>query len=129
MRRLIEEHGGLVVDQHECFTYQIKPKEASKLKPKDFYQGSLYDQEWIEEAIRRHNGIKSQLGGNTVLSIKDDYKFTTFPADDARCKKLHIGRKKRFTISEGMMMFQIISSNKVDNMTSINFWKRVEAKQ
>jgi len=26
VRRLIEEHGGLVVDQHECFTYQIKPK-------------------------------------------------------------------------------------------------------
>lgn len=26
VRRLVEEHGGLVVDQHECFTYQIKPK-------------------------------------------------------------------------------------------------------
>ena len=26
VRQLIEEHGGLVVDQHECFTYQIKPK-------------------------------------------------------------------------------------------------------
>jgi hypothetical protein len=26
-------------------------------------------------------------------------------------------------------MFQIISTNKTDNLNSINFWKRVEAKQ
>lgn len=117
------------MDQHECFTYQIKPKLGNKLKPKDFYLGNLYDQEWIEEAIRRNGKLKTQLGGNLVLSIKDDFKFTTFQTGDERCRKLNIGRKKRFTICEGIMMFQIISSNKVDNLNSLNFWKRVEAKQ
>ena len=34
---MIEEHGGMVVDQHECFTYQIKPNDAKLLKVKDFY--------------------------------------------------------------------------------------------
>ena len=95
---------------------------------KDFYQGTLYDQEWIEQAIRSNGGLKTQLGGTRVLSIKDDYQFMKFE-DSEKCKKLNIGRKKRFTICEGIMMFQIISTNKTDNMNSINFWKRVEAKQ
>ena len=36
LKDLIEEHGGMVVDKHECFTYQIKPEQA-KLKMNDFY--------------------------------------------------------------------------------------------
>ena len=99
---------------------------------KDFYQGMLYDQEWIEQAIRNNGGLKTQLGGNRVLSIKDDYQFMKFE-DSEKCKKLNIGRKKRFTICEGIMMFQIISTNKTHNLNlyqaSANFWKRVETKQ
>jgi len=41
LRLKIEENGGLVVDQHECFTYQIKPENAM-LKARDFYRGILY---------------------------------------------------------------------------------------
>lgn len=40
-KKLIEENGGMVVDQHESCTYQIKPQEA-KLKMRDFYLGSVY---------------------------------------------------------------------------------------
>lgn len=32
LKNLIHSHGGLVVDQHECYTYQIKPEQAKKLK-------------------------------------------------------------------------------------------------
>lgn len=38
LKKLIEDHGGMVVDQHECYTFQIKP-ESAKLKMKDFYFG------------------------------------------------------------------------------------------
>jgi hypothetical protein len=36
LKNTIEEHGGMVVDQHECFTFQIRP-DTAKLKMKDFY--------------------------------------------------------------------------------------------
>ena len=36
LKKLIEDHGGMVVEQHECYTFQIKP-ESAKLKMKDFY--------------------------------------------------------------------------------------------
>jgi hypothetical protein len=36
LKQKIEDNGGLVVEQHECFTYQIKPGDV-KLKAKDFY--------------------------------------------------------------------------------------------
>jgi len=38
LKKLIEDHGGMVVEQHECYTFQIKP-ESAKLKMKDFYFG------------------------------------------------------------------------------------------
>ena len=41
VRNRIESHGGMLVDQHECFTYQIKPSDA-KLKMRDFYAGIIY---------------------------------------------------------------------------------------
>ena len=36
LKYMIEEHGGMVVDQHECFTYQIKPEHAN-LGREDYY--------------------------------------------------------------------------------------------
>jgi hypothetical protein len=67
----IEDNGGLVVDQHECFTYQIKPGEV-KLKAKDFYQGTIYHSKWIDEAIGALADTPNVIGGVKVLSIKDD---------------------------------------------------------
>jgi hypothetical protein len=32
LKKCIEDNGGLVVEQHECYTYQIKPELAKKLK-------------------------------------------------------------------------------------------------
>ena len=53
LKTLIEDHGGMVVDQHECFTYQIRPDQA-KLKMKDFYQGQIYLSSWITSAIDKN---------------------------------------------------------------------------
>ena len=37
----IEAHGGRVVEQHECGTYQIRPKTfaTAKIEFSDFYKG------------------------------------------------------------------------------------------
>jgi hypothetical protein len=62
----IEEHGGMVVDQHECFTYQIKPHKA-KLKMKDFYAGAIYQSTWIQKAIERSLNNSNDIGGMKML--------------------------------------------------------------
>jgi len=53
----------VVVDQHECYTYQIKPQEA-KLKMREFYCGNLYQDTWIKKAISKSSGNVSEIGGN-----------------------------------------------------------------
>lgn len=52
LKKKIEEHGGLVVEQHESCTYQLKPDKAQALKQKDYYAGKIYVEEWITEAIK-----------------------------------------------------------------------------
>lgn len=95
----------MVVDQHECYTYQIKPQEA-KLKMRDFYWGNVYQDSWIKKAISNANGNLNEFGGNQMLQYKDDH----FLIENTKinCKKLNIGKKKQFTISEGIMLFQIM---------------------
>lgn len=71
LKDLIEEHGGMVVEKHECFTYQIKP-EYAKLKMKDFYQGSIYICNWIREAIYKNMANPVAIAGNRMIETKDD---------------------------------------------------------
>ena len=51
MKVIIEDNGGLVVEQHECYTYQIKPESAKMLKQRDFYLGDIYLSSWITDSI------------------------------------------------------------------------------
>jgi|TARA_B110001450_G_C17449780_1_gene411517 hypothetical protein len=71
LKDLIEANGGMVVDQHECFTYQIKPENA-KLKMKDFYQGSIYICNWIRDAITNNQASPMTIGGTKMIEKKDD---------------------------------------------------------
>jgi len=50
-KKKIEENGGIVVDRHECFVYQIKPNKVN-LKFSDFYEGPVYHSFWIDDAIK-----------------------------------------------------------------------------
>lgn len=65
-KKKIEEHGGMVVDQHETYTYQIKPNDAKLLKVKDFYKGTVYLDCWIDEAIEEAMKKENtyEIGGN-----------------------------------------------------------------
>ena len=71
LKAVIEDHGGMVVDQHECFTYQIRP-DAAKLKMKDFYQGKIYQSTWITKAIEKNRDKPMEIGGNKMIAVKDD---------------------------------------------------------
>lgn len=55
LKDIIVSHGGLVVEQHECFTYQIKPEQA-KLKNRDFYEGNIYISNWIIDQVSANKG-------------------------------------------------------------------------
>ena len=47
----ITRHGGLVTDQHECFTYQIKTKE--RLGFTHFFSGQIYSHMWLADSIKK----------------------------------------------------------------------------
>ena len=79
----IESHGGILVDQHECFTYQIKPSDA-KLKMRDFYAGTIYQSSWLDQAIEKQNGDLTIIGGNQMIQQKEDHKLIDNTKDTCR---------------------------------------------
>jgi hypothetical protein len=123
LKLLIEQHGGIVVDQHECFTYQIKPEHA-KLKMKDFYQGSIYVCNWIRDSIDSNKGNPTNIGGTKMLGKKDDNKLSE--CNNPSSKKLNISKKKKFTIVEGIKLFQIMGSNNTSNLNKSSFWQKIQ---
>jgi len=62
-----------------------------------------------------------------MLEYKDDHFLTENYKDSA--KKLNLGRKKHFTIVEGIMLFKIIVQNHVDNLNKLIFWQNIETNQ
>ena len=54
---------------------------------------------------------------------KDDHFLQN--NNSANCKKLNIGKKKKFTIVEGIKLFSIINSNALENLNNPKFWQRL----
>jgi hypothetical protein len=96
LKKLIEKNGGRTTDQHECFTFQLKP-EKSKTDFSYFFKGAIYSAKWILESVDEGKLLK-----------RDDY-FICINIDE-RSKKLNLGRKKKYTIIEGVMLFELITS-------------------
>jgi len=55
-----------------------------------------------------------------MMSYKDDHFVIEINKKNTR--KLNIGKKKAFTISEGIMLFQIMGQNKAENLSKLTFW-------
>ena len=70
---------------------------------RDFYAGEVFLDSWIDSAIQNHNGDLSSIGGNKMMNTKDDHFLIN--NDRENCKKLNIGKKKQFTIVEGIKLF------------------------
>mmetsp|Transcript_11848 Transcript_11848/g.20031 ORF Transcript_11848/g.20031 Transcript_11848/m.20031 type:complete len:230 (+) Transcript_11848:98-787(+) len=124
MKQLIEAHGGLLVEQHECLTFQIKPDHC-KLKQRDFYEGSLYGEGWIQEYVEAHCKLadKMQAGGSKMMVQKDEHFIQNIGPE--KSKKLNISKKKKLTIVEGLKLFEIINSNHKYNLKKHKFWESI----
>ncbi len=107
---LIRRNGGLVVDQHECFSYQIKP-ESVKTNFSDFYKGNIYSSKWIHDSIKEKKCLK-----------KEDY-FICINID-AKSLQLNIGKKKKYTIMEGIKLYEIITNHKNLQVNQKQFWTK-----
>ena len=114
LKKRIEAHGGRIVEQHECGTYQIRPKFSGErtVEFSDFYKGKIYDQQWIEDSI---------MTGE--LQSKGDYKL--IDNEDVNALKLNMSKKKRYTVMEGIWVYKTLGakkSGKIDN----SLWKIIE---
>jgi len=116
---LIERHGGLIVEQHECGSFQIMHRNA-KLKSRDFYSQEIYKEFWLWESVKQF-----QFGSaNPTLKIKADFKVPV-SSKAPNYKRLNIGSKKQFTILEGIHLYRYISTSMTD-MTRLSFWAKVQ---
>jgi len=126
--KLIECHGGIVVDQMECNTFQIMHNKA-KIKLRDLYQGVVYREEWLLEAISAHQVKHADnlmmAGGAHTIKIKEDYVQIDQSRPNPKFKRLNIGAKKQFTILEGISLFKIMNTNKSEKLSRPDFWRGV----
>lgn len=59
------------------------------------------------------------------MAIKEDNLLMECN-NQAKCKKLNIGKKKKFTIIEGIQLLTIMNSNNTSNLNKRSFWQNVE---
>lgn len=52
MKTLIETHGGLVSEIHECFTYQVAPI-SEDVQKQQYFWGDVFQGHWIIESIKQ----------------------------------------------------------------------------
>lgn len=87
-----------MVEQHECFTYQIKPDNA-KTSFSEYYLGKIYSSKWITDSI-----------AICKLQPADSY-FVCFNTSE-QSRKMNIGKKKKYTVIEGLKLYDIITNHK-----------------
>jgi len=113
LKDLIERNGGRVIDQHECISYQIKPDNARDINFSNFYKGAIHSSKWIYESIK--------LG---KLDNKDRYFLCINIDEKSRC--LNINKTKKYTIIEGMKLYETVTNQKNIDVNSRQFWIRCQ---
>jgi len=54
IKELIEKSGGLVLDQHECCSIQLKPEGVlDNVGLNNFYRGEIYSSVWIVDSVKK----------------------------------------------------------------------------
>lgn len=59
-----------------------------------------------------------------MLDKREDHLVVQ--CNSLECKKLNIGKKKKFTIVEGIKLFQIINTNNAHNLGKTSFWVKIQ---
>jgi hypothetical protein len=99
------------VEQHECFTYQIKPDNV-KVGFHEFFAGKIFSSRWLTESVAAGK-----------YRPADDYFLVMNQSESAR--RLNISKKKKYTIIEGLRLYEIITNQKAGQTNSNQFWQKV----
>lgn len=82
---------------------------------------------WIDDFVKEYEQKEDNMvaGGTEFLKLKDNYLLTDLQTTK-HPEPLIIGKKKKFTITEGLKMFEIINSHKKDSINNQSFWAHQE---
>lgn len=78
----------------------------------DFYQGKIYSSKWLIECLAR---------GKLVPC--DEYIVSQNTNTDAR--KLNIAKKKKYTIIEGIRLYELITNQRNSQVGSQQYWLKI----
>lgn len=119
LRRLVEEHGGLVDEQCSVYTYQLKPTciNAAKIRPKDYYRGVIYAQKWVEKTIELHLKApwnQHKPGFSQLMAVQEKHVASkTFRSKYAAAdyRQSRAAQVRPLTIVEGLEIFNLMTTN------------------
>jgi hypothetical protein len=78
-----------------------------------FFKGGIYSTKWITDSLKARK-----------LLSKEDFLITLNNDDDSRV--LEVPRNAKFTIAEGMKIYEIASQQKEMSLTSTVFWLKIQ---
>jgi hypothetical protein len=114
VKKLIEEHGGILINAYEPYMYQIKIDKENKKSDK-FYMGDIYSSKMIYKSIERGKMITS------LSSFKLGFNEHGIPHDRIK----HSG----YTFTEAAKILDIAEKGKNSgNPLLLQFWEKVEEK-
>ena len=87
-----------MIDQNECFTYQIKP-EGTKTSFTEYYPGKIYSSKLITDCITQGKSLNAET-------------YYVAQNIDPKARQLNIGKKKKYTIIEGIKLYEIITNQR-----------------
>lgn len=117
MKVLIERHGGLVSDFHECFTYQIAPISEDVDKQLYFW-GDVFQGHWIVESIKAER------------LVDQDPHFAFHNKEKGSKRVAFPNTKIRFTMTEAIKVFEIALANQRSEVSARGsaFWLEIQRK-
>jgi hypothetical protein len=110
VRRLIEQHGGLIIYIPECCSYQIYPECPDMKTPQtwdDYAKGLVFSSEWIIESI----------ASQKLLACGNFLKQTV-----ARTQKLINFSRTKFSIREIIKIFEVVQKNPSRRTKNPTYW-------
>ena len=113
MKVLIEKHGGLVSDFHECFTYQVAPISEDVAKQVYFW-GDVFTGHWIVESIKAGHLLEND-------------QYYAFHNKEKGSKRVDFRSDIKYTITEGIKIFEIALASKHTEMDArgSGFWLEI----
>ena len=79
----------------------------------EYYKGPIYSSKWIVDSIQQGKCLN-----------KDDY-FVCINIDE-RSRMLNIGKKKKYTVIEGIKLYEMITNHKNLQINNTQFWLKAQ---